>query len=116
MSDDVPRSAAGEDRLAVGPHTLGASTLYNLLEAMVQLTERNQREHKFFKDQLGGVRDSLEKSFNNFANETQKAYQQLRKEMHGEKRLSLALLNELLEVGQDLDRVTAARPRIGPNM
>src|SRR5262249_54185715 len=88
------------------------STLYNLLEAMIQLTERNQREHKVFSQELKAARDSLRDGFNNFAAETQKAYQQLRKEVHGEKRVSLALLNELLEVGQDLHEIASARPAI----
>jgi len=115
MNDDLQKAPPGEDRQA-GPHTLGASTLYNLLEAMVQLSERTQREHKIFGQDVRAVRDSLKESFNNFASETQKAYQQMRKEMHAEKRVSLALLNELLEIGQDLDQVIAARPRIGAGM
>jgi molecular chaperone GrpE (heat shock protein) len=98
-----------------GP-ALGSSTLLKLLEAMIQLSERNQREHKVFSQDVKQVRNDLQASFNHFAAETQKAYQQLRKELHGEKRVSLALLNELLEVGQDLEQIAAARPRIGENM
>src|SRR5205807_5706327 len=90
--------------------------LYNLLEAMIQLSERNQREHKLFTKDLKDVREAMLGSFNNFADLTQKAYQQLRKEVHGEKRVSLVLLNELLEVGQDLHEVTAARPPIHASM
>ena len=96
--------------------TLGSSTLYNLLEAMIQLAERNQREHKLFSQDVKGVRDSLQSSFNTFAAETQKAYQNLRKEVHGEKRVSLALLNELLEVGQAMQDVSRARPPIKASM
>ena len=76
---------------------------------MIQLAERNQREHKLFTQDVKGVRDSLQSSFNTFAAETQKAYQNLRKEVHGEKRVSLALLNELLEVGQAMQDVSRAR-------
>src|SRR5262245_29283433 len=114
MSEDVFKNLSESDgtRSSLAP-TLGASTLFNLLEAMVQLAERNQREHKVFSQDVKSVRDSLQGSFNNFAAETQKAYQQLRKEIHGEKRISLVLFNELLEVGQDLEHVVAARPRIG---
>ncbi len=108
MNDDFAMNTPQEPAV----HTLGSSTLYNLLEAMIQLSERNQREHKLFTKDLKDVREAMQASFNNFADLTQKAYQQLRKEVHGEKRVSLVLLNELLEVGQDLHEVTVARPRI----
>ncbi len=112
MSDDLATNAP--EHRAV--QTLGSSTLYSLLEAMIQLTERNQREHKLFSQDLKSVRDALQGGFNNFAAETQKAYQQLRRELHGEKRAALALLNELLELGQDLHEVAAARPPIRAGM
>ena len=54
----------------------------------------------------------MQGSFNNFAALTQRAYQQLRQEIHGEKRISLALLNELLEIGQDLHQIVASRPAL----
>jgi len=112
MNDDFATNTPEERAV----HTLGSSTLYNLLEAMIQLSERNQREHKLFSKDLKDVREAMQASFNNFADLTQKAYQQLRKEVHGEKRVSLVLLNELLEIGQDLHEITAARPRIQANM
>ncbi|MBI1917921.1 MAG: nucleotide exchange factor GrpE [Planctomycetes bacterium] len=112
MNDDFAMNTPEERAV----HTLGSSTLYNLLEAMIQLSERNQREHKLFTKDLKDVREAMQSSFNNFADLTQKAYQQLRKEVHGEKRVSLVLLNELLEVGQDFHEVTVARPRIHASM
>src|SRR5438067_2075249 len=112
MNDDFAMNTPEERAV----HTLGSSTLYNLLEAMIQLSERNQREHKLFSKDLKDVREAMLASFNNFADLTQKAYQQLRKEVHGEKRVSLVLLNELLEVGQDLHEVAVARPRIHADM
>ena len=96
--------------------SVGSSTLLNLLQAMIQLTERNKAEHKLFSQDLKAVRDSMQGSFNSFASETQKAYQQLRKEVHGEKRVSLVLLNELLDTGLDLEHVTQARPQIHEGM
>jgi len=117
MNDDTPAGAesAGlvRERLAA---SVGSSTLLNLLEAMIQLSERNKAEHKVFSQDLRTMRDALKESFNSFVGDTQKAYQQLRKEIHGEKRTSLALLNELLELSQDLDAITAARPRIAEGM
>jgi len=112
MNDDLAMNTPEERAV----HTLGSSTLYNLLEAMIQLSERNQREHKLFTKDLKDVRDAMLGSFNNFADLTQKAYQQLRKEVHGEKRVSLVLLNELLELGQDLHEVAVARPPIHASM
>src|SRR5262249_22154705 len=51
---------------------------------------------------------------NSFAADTQRAYQQLRQEVHGEKRVSMALLNELLELSFDLEHIVAARPALKP--
>src|SRR5262245_15458373 len=110
MNDDfstqAPDGARPQERMA---ESVGSSTLFNLLGAMIQLTERNKAEHKLFTQDLKAVRDSMQGSFNTFAAETQKAYQQLRREMHGEKRASLALLNEMLDAGLELEHVAQAR-------
>jgi len=90
--------------------TLGSSTIYRLCEEVISLRERNNRQHQEFDRKLGSVRDELRTSFNSFAADTQRAYQQLRQEMHGEKRVGLSLLNELMEIGQDLEGIVAARP------
>ena len=117
MNDNIPAGADSpglvRERLAA---SVGSSTLLSLLEAMIQLSERNKAEHKVFSQDLRTMRDTLKESFNSFVGDTQKAYQQLRKEIHGEKRTSLALLNELLELSQDLDGITAARPKIVEGM
>lgn len=90
--------------------TLGGSSLYRLCEELIQLREKNDRQHKLFEQTLTRVRDALQGSFNNFAGDTQRAYQQLRQEFLGEKKLSIALLNELLEVAQDLTHITENVP------
>ena len=77
---------------------------------MIALRENNQRQHKLFDQSLAKARDELKSSFNTFAADTQKAYQQLRQEMQGEKRFGLGLLNELLEIGFDLEHIAASRP------
>src|SRR5262249_29167653 len=74
--------------------------------------ERNTRQHTKFERQMNAVRDDLKTSFNSFAADTQRAYQQLRQETVGEKKVSLALLNELLEIGQDLEHIVAAKPSL----
>jgi molecular chaperone GrpE (heat shock protein) len=88
------------------------SSLYKLFEAFITLREKNERQHKLFEQSMAKSRDAIQASFNSFAGDTQRAYQQLRQEIHGEKKLGLALLNELLEIGHDLEHIVAARPRL----
>jgi len=114
MSDDLTsgplgREAPSADRPREN-QTLGSSTIYRLCEEVISLRERNTRQHTQFERELKATREKLEMSFNSFAADTQRAYQDLRKETVGEKKVSLALLNELLEVGQDLEHIVAARP------
>jgi hypothetical protein len=91
--------------------TQGTSSLYRLFEAFISLREKNERQHKLFEQSLAKARDVLQASFNSFAADTQRAYQQLRQEMQGEKRVGLVLLNELIEIGFELEQIVAARPR-----
>ncbi|SRR5579884_1077653 len=90
--------------------TLGSSTLYKLCEEVIALREYDKRQLRLVEQTLNKVRDELKTSFNSFAADTQRAYQQLRQELHGEKRVSLALLNELIETAHDLQAIVAARP------
>jgi molecular chaperone GrpE (heat shock protein) len=112
MSDDFLQGAAGADAPATtrNDHTLGSSTIFRLCEEVIALREMNNRQHKLFDQTLAKTRDDLKGSFNSFAADTQRAYQQLRQETHGEKRVSMALLHELLEIGMDLETIVAARP------
>ncbi|MHB1422582.1 MAG: nucleotide exchange factor GrpE [Gemmataceae bacterium] len=90
--------------------TLGSSTLYKLCEEVIALREYDKRQLRSLEQTLNKTRDELKTSFNSFAADTQRAYQQFRQEMHGEKRVSLALLNELIETAHDLKAIVAARP------
>jgi molecular chaperone GrpE (heat shock protein) len=109
MNDDlVPEPTARP-----AEHTLGASTIYRLCEEVIALRERNDRRHLEFEKALAKARDDIKAGFNSFAADTQRAYQQLRQEIHGEKRVALALLNELLDVALELRHVAAARPAPG---
>jgi molecular chaperone GrpE (heat shock protein) len=92
--------------------TQGTSSLYRLFEAFIGLREKNERQHKLFEQSLAKSRDAIQASFNSFAADTQRAYQHLRQEIHGEKRISLVLLNELMEIGLDLEQIVAARPKL----
>jgi molecular chaperone GrpE (heat shock protein) len=103
---DRPLNSASD----AAPATLAGSSIFKLFEAFIALRERNDRHHKLFEQAMAKSRDSVQASFNSFAADTQRAYQQLRQEIHGEKRVSLVLLNELLEAAQDLEHIVAARP------
>jgi molecular chaperone GrpE (heat shock protein) len=113
MNDPVTLNAQPTTEPEADRHglTLGTSSIYKLFEAFIALRERNDRQHKVFDQTLAKSRDSIQASFNSFAADTQRAYQQLRQELHGEKRISLALLNELLEIHCDLEHIKAVRPR-----
>jgi len=113
MSDDfqdfkTPVKVPG----APEPPTMGMSSVYRLFEAFIALREKNERQHRLFEQTINRTRDSLEGRFNAFAAETQKAYQQLRQEILGEKKFSLALLNELLDLALELDHILGARPPV----
>src|SRR5438105_15233994 len=81
-----------------GNSTLGASSIYRLCEEVIALRETNSRQHKLFEQTLAKTRDVMQTSFNSFAADTQRAYQQLRQEIHGEKRARLTHLNEFTDV------------------
>jgi molecular chaperone GrpE (heat shock protein) len=112
MNDQLPAEPQPTEPSVEPDHShLGTSSLFKLFEAFIALRERNDRQHKVFDQTLAKSRDAIQAAFNSFAADTQRAYQQLRQEVHGEKRVSLSLLNELLEVNFDLERIVAARPR-----
>src|ERR1700730_10388018 len=109
MSDDFKILA---NSLESDAPTQGMSSIYRLFEAFIALREKNERQHKLFEQTLNRARDSLQSSFNTFAADTQKAYQQLKQDVQGEKRFSMALLNELLDLAIELDHIVAARPAL----
>jgi hypothetical protein len=92
--------------------TLGMSSVYRLFEAFIGMREKNERQHKLFEQTLSRARDALQSSFNSFAGETQKAFQSLRQEIHGEKRFALSLLNELLDLAIEYDHIVTSRPKV----
>jgi molecular chaperone GrpE (heat shock protein) len=112
MNDDFLPSGAGGPGAGTSREldTLGSSTLYKLCEEVIALREYDKRQLRSLEQTLNKVRDELKTGFNGFAGDTQRAYQQLRQELHGEKRVSLALLNELLETAHDLRAIVAVRP------
>jgi hypothetical protein len=113
MNDDFLAGAPGAEIQAPrSPDTLGSSTIYKLCEEVIALREFDKRQLRSVEQTLNKVRDELKTSFNSFAADTQRAYQQLRQETHGEKRVSLALLNELLEIAHDLQDIVAAKPKV----
>jgi hypothetical protein len=119
MSDtnDTPETSVEDEKRVKAPTTPNAdaspwaSSLYRLCEEVIALREMNNRQHKVFEQTLARARDALQASFNSFSSDTQRAHQRLRQEIHGEKRVSLALLQELLDIGFDLTGIIAARPK-----
>lgn len=114
MNDDFLPGAAGSQLSETNRDldTLGSSTMYKLCEEVIALREYDKRQLRSLEQTLNKVRDELKTSFNSFAADTQRAYQQLRQETNGEKRVSLALLNELIEIAHDLQSIVAARPAL----
>jgi molecular chaperone GrpE (heat shock protein) len=108
--DDAPAPPVS-DTAGRADHTPWSSTIYRLCEELIALRETNNRQHKLFEQSLTYTRDTLQSGFNTFVTDTQRAYQQLRQELHGEKRVSLALLQELLDIGLDLERIVGTCPR-----
>src|SRR5262249_4722284 len=103
--DPLPDTNQPDPPVTTRPeHTIGSSTIYRLCEELIALREMNNRQHKLFEQSLQKSRDAVQTSFNSFAAETQRAYQQLRQEFQGEKRAGLAVLNELSDIGSDLER------------
>ena len=110
MNDDFkPPISAPTDPEAP---TMGMSSVYRLFEAFIALREKNERQHRLFEQTLSRPRENLDSRFNAFASDTQKAYQQLRQEILGEKKFSLALLNELLDLAIELDHILSSRPEV----
>ena len=110
MNEDLPRGVVRPAPDEPDGPSLGMSSVYRLFEAFIALREKNAREHKMFEQTVTRARDALQDSFNTFASQTQKAYQQLRQEIQGEKKVSLSLLNDLLDLALDLDRIVFAGP------
>jgi molecular chaperone GrpE (heat shock protein) len=114
MNDDFAPGVSGSEMPGTTRDldTLGSSTIYKLCEEVIALREYDKRQLRSLEQTLNKVRDELKTSFNSFAADTQRAYQQLRQETHGEKRVSMALLNEMLEVAHDMQVIVGARPAL----
>lgn len=110
MANDSSPAPNDQPRAADSPWS---SSLYRLCEEIIGLRETNNRQHKMFEQALTRAREALQASFNSFASDTQRAYQQLRQETHGDKRVSMTLLQELLDIGADLETIVSSRPSAG---
>jgi molecular chaperone GrpE (heat shock protein) len=111
MNDDFLSSGpAAEPPATRDVQTLGSSTIYRLCEEVIALREMNNRQHKVFDQSVAKVRDELKAGFNKFAEDVQREYQKFRKEIVGEKRISLTLLLELLDLGHDLEHIVTSKP------
>lgn len=105
MSDDVSVAPVTDV-----PGSPTEPTLRRICTELISLRERTDRQHRLFEQTLSQTRDDLQARFDQFAADTQQAYQRLREELTGEKRLSLTLLGALTDLAVDLQRITAAYP------
>ncbi len=94
------------------PDASGLSSIYKLFEAFITLREKNERQHRLFEQSQSRTRDMLIEKFNGFVSETQRAYQSLRQEMTGEKRVAINILNELVDISLELEHIVASQPRL----
>jgi molecular chaperone GrpE (heat shock protein) len=83
-------------------------TLRRVCSELINLRERTDRQHKLFEQSLSQNRDDLQSRFDRFTADVQQAYQRLKEDLTGEKRVSLALLNALVDVSIDLDKAANA--------
>lgn len=107
MNDDFKLNHPLDNDLSA----MGMSSVYRLFEAFIAMREKNERQHKLFEQTQSRARDALQSSFNSFAADTQKAYQQLRQDVLGEKKFSLTLLNVLLDQGIEMQHILDSRPK-----
>jgi molecular chaperone GrpE (heat shock protein) len=94
--------------VAQAPGSPHEPTLRRVCTELINLRERTDRQHKLFEQSLSQIRDDLQARFDRFAADVQQAYQRLKEDLTGEKRVSLALLNSLVEVAIDVDKASAA--------
>lgn len=108
MSDDPRPADAAPPPLEAPPRE--SPSLAQLLKELTALRVAQHDQQALIEQALTLTRDDLKSSYNAFAAETHRAYQQLRRELHADKRLSHALLNDLLDVGHELEQIVAVRP------
>ena len=112
MNDDFLQGASGAEapRRPRGEHTLGSSTIYNLCEEVIQLREKNDRQHKMFDQTLTKVRDALQGQLQRLRRRHAAGLSAAAQEIQGEKKFSLALLTLLLEIHQELEHIMKNQP------
>ncbi len=96
--------------------SVAPSTVQRLVEEFIAFRETTKAQLKFLDTTLKQSKEDAATNFTNFVTETTRAYQQMRQELHGEKRHALALQSELLEVALDLARIMSAKPAAGADL
>jgi molecular chaperone GrpE (heat shock protein) len=111
--ESMPETSAPKPAARPGDNRpLASSSLFRLTEELIALRETTKNQLRLFERQLVQTRDDLFDKFSRHVAEQHQAYQDLRKEIHGEKRVGLKVLNELLDIFQDLERIVAAKPAV----
>jgi molecular chaperone GrpE (heat shock protein) len=117
MSDEPMLEAPAPAPPPVKPPTvdgrpIASSSLYRMAEELIGLRETTKNQLRFFEKELRKIRDDLADKFNHHVADQQRAYQQLRGEIHGEKRVGLNVLNEILDICQDLEQIVSVKPEL----
>ena len=92
------------------PVASGMSSLYKLFEAFIAMREKNERMHRLFEQNQNRARDTLIEKYSNTVADTQRAFQSLRQELTGEKRVATQILNEIVDICFDLEHIVAGKP------
>src|SRR5260221_262592 len=109
MSDDTKPVPIEPIPSRIG-RSVAPSMVQRLIEEFIAFRETTKAQLKFLDTTLKQSKEEQATNFTNFVTETTRAYQQMRQELHGEKRHALALQSELLEVALDLARIMSAKP------
>ena len=109
MSDDNKPVPVEQIPTRIG-RSVAPSTVQRLVEEFIAFRETTKAQLKFLDTTVKQAKEDSATNFTNFVTETTRAYQQMRQELHGEKRHALALQSELLEVALDLARIMSAKP------
>jgi molecular chaperone GrpE (heat shock protein) len=98
-------SEAANPPVADAPGPPPEATLRRICAELIALRERTDRQHRLFEQSLSQTRTELQSQFDRFAADAQQAYQRLLEEFTGEKRFSLSVLNALVDLAIDIQKV-----------
>src|SRR5262245_51144989 len=94
LSNRIEKAMSDDSTPAAEPAPTGTlarpvapATTQRLVEEMIALRETTSRQLKFFEQTVRQLKEESQAGFGTFVTETTKAYQQMRQELTGEKRI-----------------------------